>query len=160
MLLSVCLHLGCPPPRSPQRVTQNVPSNHQNITCVAQSALPHGGSAPFGADPVDPKDSQEIPKGMPQNPKMLATSFTRDPKRFPKIPQDPPKDPKSKIWVPKGSRSHKAPKAQHFEILDICGVDFGLLGSMGDSMGTFRLKDRFWTDFGKFLVTLGKPFGS
>ena len=94
---------------------------------------------------------------MPQNPKMLPTSPPRDPKRFPKIPQDPPKDPKSKIWVHKGSQRDPTglPK---LNILDIFGVHFGLLGSLGDPMGAFRLKDRFWTDFGNFLVTLGRAF--
>ena len=27
-------------------------------------------------------------------------------------------------------------------------------------MGAFRLKDIFWTDFGNFLVTLGRAFGA
>ena len=85
---------------------------------------------------------------MPQNPKMLPTGLPGDPKRFPKIPQAPPNDPKSKIWVPKGSQRDPT-RPQKLNILDIFGLHFGLLGSLGDPMGAFRLKDIFWIDFGK-----------
>ena len=43
--------------------------------------------------------------------------------------------------------------------LDLFRLIFGLLGSLGEPMGAFRLKGRFWTDLGSFLVTLGRAFG-
>ena len=81
-----------------------------------------------------------------------------DPKRFPKILQDPPKDPKSKIWVPKGCQRDPT-RTQKLMFFDIFWIHFGLLGSLGNPMGAFRLKGRFWTDFGIFLVSLWGPRG-
>ena len=53
-----------------------------------------------------------------------------------------------------------SPSGRNFlNILDFFRRHFGLLGSLGDPMGAFRLKDRFWTDLGSFLVTLGRAFG-
>ena len=34
--------------------------------------------------------------------------------------------------------------------LDLFRLIFGLLGSLGEPMGAFRLKGRFWSDLGRF----------
>ena len=144
-------------PGAPQRVpkrAQRTPKESQ----VIPSRVCSRGLRPLWGRPGRPQ-------GFPGSSQRDATESQNASNKFPKgskkIPKDPTGSPKGTQTQNMGAKgSQRGPtRTQKLNILSILGVHFGLLGSLGNPMGAFRLKGRFWTDFGIFLVSLWGPRG-